>query len=193
VSASSPAIQITVRRAWSNNTLVLLVGPGGAGKSTLGRSLAPLLGRTLVDLDEAFLARVGDIGAFIRHEGYEAYKVGNSKLATALVDEMVSPALLVTSSGFLTADNPPDALAANHAVLARGYSISLMPSPDLDEAVATLVFRQMSRPFNQGASVAAHAATARARFETYMTAGDLLVCSSAPPDSVAVALCGHVA
>ncbi|HEY2710774.1 MAG TPA: shikimate kinase, partial [Caulobacteraceae bacterium] len=158
----------------------------------LGKSLAPALGRTLIDLDEVFLARLGDIGAFIQDEGYAAYKASNSKLAAGLVDEATSPALLVTSSGFLTHDNPPDVLVANRALLARGYSISVMPSSSIDHAVATIVTRQMGRPYNEGVGMEAHAATARARFETYMTAGDLLVCSTAPPDVIVSSLHAHM-
>jgi shikimate kinase len=146
----------------------------------------------LIDLDEVFLARVGDIGAFIQGQGYQAYKARNATLAAAVVDETSCPSVLVTSSGFLARDNPPDVLAANHALVARGYSISLLPSAEIEAAVATLVARQMSRPYNRGVSEQAHAATARARFETYMAAGDLLVCSTAPADAVAEALAARL-
>jgi shikimate kinase len=142
----------------------------------------------LIDLDEAFLVRIGDIGAFIQDKGYEAYKTANSKLAASLVDETCTPVVLVTSSGFLTSDNPPGVLAANHALLSRGYSVSLMPAPEIEEAVATIVSRQMARPYHQGIAREAHAATARTRLTTYMAAGDLLVCSAAPPGEVAGAL-----
>ena len=54
-------IDLIVRRAWNGGKLLFLVGPGGAGKSTLGRSLAPKLWRRLVDLDETFSNRIGDI------------------------------------------------------------------------------------------------------------------------------------
>jgi shikimate kinase len=151
-----------------------------------------MLGRALIDLDETFLTRIGDIGSFIRDEGYAAYKAANSKLAAALVDQTDSPAVLVTSSGFLTADNPPEVLAANHALLGRGYCVSLLPSVDLEAAVETIATRQMSRFYHEGVDREAHAATARARFMTYWRAGDLLVCSSAPPDAVAQRLDVHL-
>lgn len=37
-----------------------LVGPGGAGKSTVGVALARRLGVAFLDLDEQFKARAGD-------------------------------------------------------------------------------------------------------------------------------------
>jgi len=183
-------IDLTVRRAWNGGKLLFLVGPGGVGKSALGRSLAPKLGRTLVDLDETFLVRIGDIGGFIRDQGYAAYKAANVKLASVLADEATRPLVLVMSPGFLIGDNPPETLAGNFALLARGYSVSLLPSSDIESTVATIVSRQMTRPFNVG--IAKEEAKARARFETYKAAGDILVCSIASPDAMAEALMPHL-
>ena len=188
-TANGP-IHLDVRRAWDGSVLLFLVGPGAAGKSTLGRSLAPRLRRALVDLDEAFLERFGDIGAFIRDDGYEAYKLANSGLANTLVAEAATPTILVTSSGFLTSDNPPDVLAANRALLTTGYSLSLLPGLELEAAVAAMVARQMTRTFNAGAI--REEAKARARFDTYKVIGDLLVCTVAGPEIVAEQLALHL-
>jgi hypothetical protein len=40
---------------------ILLAGPGGAGKTTIGRLVARRLGVPFFDLDEQFVARYGDI------------------------------------------------------------------------------------------------------------------------------------
>lgn len=189
MSISNEPIYVDVRRAWNRSALLFVVGPGAAGKSTLGRALAPRLGRTLVDLDEVFLERTGDIGAFIRDEGYEAYALANSELATALAAEATTPTVLVTSSGFLASDNPPDVLAANRALLRTGYNLSLLPAPELEAAVAAMVARQLTRSFNAGA--VREEAKARERFYTYRTVGDLLVCTVARPDAVVERLTQH--
>ncbi len=157
----------------------------------LGRSLAPRMRRALIDLDEVFLERVGDINAFIRDAGYEAYKLANSHLARALVAEANTPAIFIASSGFLTSDNPPDVLAANRALLTAGYSLSLLPALQLQAAVAIIAARQMTRVFNAG--YVREEARARARFDTYKAAGDLLVCTAACPDIVAGLLMPHLA
>jgi len=44
-------------------TVLHLIGPGGAGKTTVGPHLARRLGWQFVDLDERFMSREGSIGA----------------------------------------------------------------------------------------------------------------------------------
>jgi hypothetical protein len=56
-------VEIDERRQWHDAPNVLVIGPGGAGKSSLGSELAPLLGRSLFDLDHEFRRRFGDISA----------------------------------------------------------------------------------------------------------------------------------
>lgn len=176
-------IHLEARKAWNGSALLFIIGPGAAGKSTLGRALATHLQRKLIDLDDVFLERVGDISLFIREAGYEAYKARNSVLARTLVNELTSPTVFVTSSGFLTTDNPPEILAANEALLKTGYSLSLLPTTDLEDAVRILVARQMTRTFNAG--IAKEESRARERFGIYQAAGDLLVCSTANPNIIA--------
>src|SRR5690606_4023342 len=125
-----PGIDISQRRAWNGAPLVFLVGPGGAGKSTVGRLLAPILGRHLIDLDTEFCGRVGQIDQYIRSPGYVAYKQANSRLARLLANEVSRPAIMVTSSGFLSLDNPPETLLENRNLMAQGYSICLLPDAD---------------------------------------------------------------
>jgi shikimate kinase len=52
---------------------VRLIGPGGAGKSTIGALVAERLEVTFLDLDRRFKARVGDISEYIGRHGYGAY------------------------------------------------------------------------------------------------------------------------
>jgi len=144
----------------------------------------------LVDLDELFLARIGNIGAFIRDQGYPAYKSANSSLALALAEAARDPTILVTSSGFLANDNPPDTLATNRALLASGHVVSMLPACEMAAAVGIIVSRQMARPFNSG--IARERATAQERFATYKDAGDLLVCSAAEPDAIAAELASYL-
>ena len=53
--------------------LIRLVGPGGAGKTTVGLALANRLGVPFGDLDNQFRTRVGDISAYLGVHGYQAY------------------------------------------------------------------------------------------------------------------------
>ncbi|MDO6413790.1 shikimate kinase [Sphingomonas sp. BIUV-7] len=179
-------IEFDERRPWDRSAILLLIGPGGAGKSSLSRALAPLLGYDLIDLDEEFSRRIGGIDAVIRDEGYASYKSRNSRLAAALAADAVDRMILVTSSGFLTRDNPEPALAANRGLLADCYSICLLPSRDLEQAVATIVARQLTRPFARDRS--REEATIRHRYPTYATSGDLILFSAEPPAAIASAV-----
>lgn len=80
--------------------VIHLVGPGGAGKSTVGRSLAQRLGVAFLDLDEQFMARAGDISAYLDAHGYEAYAAENVR---AYLDASIAQdAVFALSSGFMT-------------------------------------------------------------------------------------------
>ncbi|QJU59725.1 shikimate kinase [Sphingomonas sp. AP4-R1] len=165
---------------------LLLIGPGGAGKSMLGVQLAPLLGRALIDLDHEFLGRIGDISTFIRDAGYASYKTRNAQLAGEIICEITTPAVLVASSGFMTPDNPPLALEANRALLASTYSICLLPTRSLETSASIIVERQLTRPFSSGRF--REDARIRARYPVYAKLGDAIIFSTAPAIEIAKAV-----
>jgi shikimate kinase len=57
----------------SGNAMIRLIGPGGAGKSTIGALLAERLDVPFLDLDRYFAARLGDISEYNSRHGYDAY------------------------------------------------------------------------------------------------------------------------
>lgn len=179
-------IDIEERRRWNGDGNLLLVGPGAVGKSTIGAYLAPLLNRRLVDLDQEFARRNGQIDEFIRVEGYNSYKRLNSALAEEIVISSRCEVIMVTSSGFLTPDNPPRTLESNMRLLAASYSICLLPSRDMERAVTIIVDRQLQRPFAR--NQAGEEEVIRARFPVYVTLGDMVVFSEASPNDVARAV-----
>jgi shikimate kinase len=51
---------------------IFLIGPGGVGKTTIGRLFAPLLNLQFIDLDEEFCTRIGSVRSHLDRYGYLA-------------------------------------------------------------------------------------------------------------------------
>ncbi|MCA1842778.1 MAG: shikimate kinase [Actinobacteria bacterium] len=83
---------------------VVLVGLMGAGKSTVGRELAALLGRQLVDNDQQILAMTGRTVAEISVEDgvAEMRRVEREALAEALAS--TDPAVITAAAGVVLDD-----------------------------------------------------------------------------------------
>ncbi len=146
---------------------ILLAGPGGAGKTTIGGLLAGRLGVPFVDLDEQFTARNGDISLWLERHGYTAYAARNVQLFIDLVPPLVQTTVMALSSGFLTypADVHPAYHAVRRSIVTNRSTVVLLPSFDLDACVAETVRRQIQRPF--GRSAAREEEVIRHRFGLY--------------------------
>ena len=132
----------------AEQTSVILIGPGAAGKTTVGALLAERLAIPFVDLDRRFESDAGDIGEYIERFGYEAYAHQNVQTYKSLrCEEHMVTAL---SSGFMT--YPPN-IHLQYEVLRRCIEANpmtfvLIPSLDYDVCVAETVRRQLARPFS---------------------------------------------
>jgi Shikimate kinase len=71
----------------ARNVSITLIGPGGAGKSTVGALIAKRLGMTFVDLDRRFGTRSGDISEYIDRFGYSAYARENVETYNSLAHQ----------------------------------------------------------------------------------------------------------
>jgi shikimate kinase len=80
--------------------MIPLIGPGGAGKSTIGALVAERLGLRFVDLDRHFI--VGDISEYIGRHGYDAYARENVEAYCSLFREGTRSEVVALSSGFMT-------------------------------------------------------------------------------------------
>ncbi len=85
---------------------IFLVGPMGAGKTTIGRHLADLLGLSFVDVDSEIETRAGaDIQWIFDMEGEAGFRERESKVLVDLVSES-KPMVIATGGGIvLSADN----------------------------------------------------------------------------------------
>jgi len=148
--------------------MIRLIGPGGAGKTTIGALLAERLDVTFLDLDRHLVSRVGDISQYISRHGYEAYARQNVEAYCSMFREGVRPGVVALSSGFMmyASDAHPEYKGIRREIAECARTFVLLPSLNLEACVAETVRRQVGRPF--GRSREREEAVIRARFEIYM-------------------------
>jgi shikimate kinase len=153
----------------STTVEVQLIGPGGAGKSTIGALLAERLEVTFLDLDRHLTGRVGDISEYIGRHGYDVYVRENIGTYCSLFRGKSRPGIVALSSGFITyaRDMHPEYARVRRELEQHPNTFVLLPSVDRDVCVLETVRRQIARPF--GRSSVKEEAVIRARFEIYMT------------------------
>ena len=148
---------------------IRLVGPGGAGKSTIGALLAERLELAFIDLDRHLAGRIGDIGEYIGRRGYDTYARENVETYCSLFRPEIRPGVVALSSGFMTyaRDIHPEYSHIRRDLNQHPNTFVLLPSFDRDVCVAETIRRQIARPF--GRPSAREEAVIRARFEIYMS------------------------
>lgn len=166
---------------------IFLIGPGGAGKSTVGAFLAARLGYACADLDDAFCTHVMNIREFIGLFGYERYLEENAKLLETLLTTTHVSTVFILSSGFLATDIRPDIVEQNRDRVQRaGLSVLLLPSRDYHEALSCIVARQLKRGF--GLKRESEIAKFDQRFSQYLCLGDVQIFSMDAPEVIAAHL-----
>jgi shikimate kinase len=147
---------------------IRLVGPGGAGKSTVGALLAKRLNVAFADLDRHLAGRVGDISEYIGRHGYDAYARENVETYCSLFRREIRPRVCAVSSGFMAyaRDIHPEYSRVRRELEQHPNTFVLLPSCDRDVCVAETVRRQIARPF--GRPSPKEEAVIRVRFEMYM-------------------------
>lgn len=173
-------------RKGSVSLRVHLIGPGGAGKTTVGALVAARLNWRFVDVDQCFLAAHGNIAEFIRDRGYAEYASHNVRLYEQLERDMSAPTICAVSSGFmLYPDNvAPTYPALRRGIEADGFTALLLPSFDLERCAKLVVGRQMSRPY-LNANEADEMRKIRDRFPAFMRLNCKRFESDGPPEQVA--------
>ncbi len=102
---------------------IFLVGPMGAGKSTVGKQLAKSLGRDFFDSDKEIERRTGvSISWIFEMEGEAGFRAREQKVIEELTD-MKNIVLATGGGAILSADN-------RRALRSRGYVVYLSASVD---------------------------------------------------------------
>ena len=132
---------------------LFLVGPMGAGKSTLGRLLADMLGKTFVDSDRVIEERAGaDIPWIFDLEGESGFRQRELQVLEDLTRE--TGLVLATGGGAVTRPENRQVLAARGTVIylrtaiptqlrrtSKDRNRPLLQKPD-PEAILTELLRQ---------------------------------------------------
>lgn len=173
--------------------MIQLVGPGGAGKTTVGAALSERLGVPFVDLDVEFAASCGDISAYLDMHGYDAYAARNVSVYSALVVEPGRASVVALSSGFMTYryDVHPAYIRCRQRIASSESTFVLLPSLDLEICVAEVVRRQLRRPFARGPEREEY--VIRTRFPLYVGLPARKVETMRPVDAVVAELLPIVA
>ncbi len=147
--------------------MIHLVGPGGAGKTTVGAALAIRLGVAFVDLDEQFTRRAGDISAYLTDHGDPAYATANIQVCIETTGSLKEDSVIALSSGFMTYsdDAHPAYPRLRRDIASSPTTAVLLPSFEYETCVAETVRRQLMRPF--GRSAEREEQVIRARFPRY--------------------------
>ena len=147
--------------------MIHLVGPGGAGKSTVGSEFASRLDLPFIDLDLEFMEYVGNISHHIDHHGYLSYASENVRLCLSI---MAAPkyGVIALSSGFMAyPENVHPAYPALRSGICKSpTTFVLLPSFDLEACVDEIVRRQVARPI--GRSPEREETVIRERYAIYM-------------------------
>jgi shikimate kinase len=152
----------------SGSKAIRLVGPGGAGKSTIGALVAERLEIAFVDLDRYLAHRVGDLSEYIHRHGYDRYARENVETYCSLFGGDMRRGVVALSSGFMTytSDIHPEYARVRREIEQHLNTFVLLPSFDRDVCAAETVRRQIARPFARSST--REEAVIRTRFEIYM-------------------------
>ena len=148
---------------------IFLIGPMGAGKSTIGRRLAAALDKTFVDADHALEERTGvDIPLIFEIEGEAGFRKRESELL----------AELVLREGIVLATGGGAVLSARNCAHLAGHGFVIYLDAPIDLLVAR-VARDRHRPLMQTANPkATMRELMRIRDPLYRESADLVVNST---------------
>ena len=186
-STSILAMHAPHRRIVPGPLVVHLIGPGGAGKTTVGALLASRLGWGFIDQDRQFISRAGDIATYMAIHGYAGYAQRNLAIYTEEKGALTMPTVFALSSGFMTY---PEAIETGYAAIRRSVerdalTALLLPAFDLEACVEIVVRRQLARPYLPG-NRASEEARIRDRFPKFMALQCARFDSGGVPDQLAL-------
>lgn len=156
-----------IAQLWHDRTNLVLVGMPGCGKTTVGRELAALSGRPLIDLDGEIVRRAGrSIPDIFREEGEEAFRELESQVLAQVCAQ--SGQIVATGGGAVLREDNRAALRRTGRVYFLRRDLDLLPRD--------------GRPLSQKGSLEE---MYRARRPLYRAAADAVIDNSVSPEETA--------
>jgi 3-phosphoshikimate 1-carboxyvinyltransferase len=141
VAKSYPTFWGDIERVRAQHRPLTLIGMRGSGKTTLGMALADLSGNTFVDTDQRFVAKHGEIAAFVAKHGWPAFRSEEERI----VADVLKPGnIIATGGGAIESDTTRASLAKNAEVCWIQADVDFLK---------TRLARSEHRPSLTGASV----------------------------------------
>jgi shikimate kinase len=81
--------------------VIVLIGPMGVGKTTIGKKLAKILDMPFLDTDQLIVKSHGPIADYFEKNGEQAFRIIEQE---ALLDAVQSPAVVATGGGAVLAE-----------------------------------------------------------------------------------------
>lgn len=156
-----------IAQLWHDRTNLVLVGMPGCGKTTVGRELAALSGRPLIDLDGEIVCRAGrSVPDIFREEGEEAFRELESQVLAQVCAQ--SGQIVATGGGAVLREDNRAALRRTGRVYFLRRDLDLLPRD--------------GRPLSQKGSLEE---MYRARRPLYQAAADAVIDNSVSPEETA--------
>ena len=164
-------------------SVIHLIGPGGAGKSTTGKSLAEALGDRFFDLDQEYL-QSSSIDDDIKQCGYEYYVAKNVDVYLGL-RSVSGDTVMATSSGFMTYGLAihEEIARIHNGVLRCPNTVLLMPSFDREICIQKTIRRQLLKP-HEDKSEGAQGSRMTSRYPIYVQMGHIKIATDVPTAEV---------
>ncbi len=83
---------------------IILIGPMGSGKSTLGRRSAKQLGLKFMDTDKEFLAKFGNINNYFQTHGESAFREQETIILQNCLEALAEGGILATGGGIVVSE-----------------------------------------------------------------------------------------
>lgn len=95
------------------STAVVLVGPMGVGKTTIGKKLAKQLGKPFLDTDKEIVKQHGAIAKIFEKSGEQHFRALESEF---LLSAIASDSVVATGGGVVTQERNRDALKSEFVI-----------------------------------------------------------------------------